>query len=237
MILAIETATAVCGVALVENGRVILERSIEMPQMHAEKLALMIGSSLAERQLRVSGLAAIAVSIGPGSFTGLRIGLSTAKGLAFASSIPLVTVPTLRALALNAAGSLPQDTFILPLIDARRDELYGALYQGQELAELVPPSAFSVKDAEKVVSRRHPLAVLGDGAEKFVHYREISGVPPDDHVILVDPEKRKCSASSVGILGERLLREGSQADLASVEPLYVKEFFTTFNPHSQKDHS
>ena len=239
MILALETATAVCGVALVENGKAILEHSFEAMHMHAEKLALMINDLLSEQNLKPADLAGIAVSIGPGSFTGLRIGLSTAKGLAFACTLPLVTVPTLKALALNALLSSPAQgkIFLLPLLDAKRDEVYGALYlpEGNTLSEIVAPCAFSLKDAGKVFSDHTPVVLLGDGVEKFVHYHGIGENSPDQRFIVLDPEHGKCSAASVGILGERMLTEGMIADLASAEPLYVKEFSTTLNPHKQKD--
>jgi tRNA threonylcarbamoyladenosine biosynthesis protein TsaB len=238
MVLAVETSTAVCGVSLVENGVVLLDRWFEATHMHAERLTVLIGESLSHHHLQASQLDGIAVSIGPGSFTGLRIGLSTAKGVAFACNLPLIAVPTLKALAMTAVvfGPARTDVYILPMIDARRDEVYGACYrvEGNNLVEIVSPCAFSIADSGRLISMDKPVILVGDGVEKFVHYHRVDTESPGDRYILPASEKRKCSASTVGILGERMLQEGIVADLGDTEPLYVKEFTTTFKPQQHK---
>src|SRR5258707_364538 len=149
-ILAIETSTAVCGAAVVQEGRVLAERRFEARQIHAQKIISLIDEVLRSTQSGVNDLEGFAVSIGPGSFTGLRIGASTAKGLAYAAGKPVAAVSTLEALALNAArfAEAVNGTLILPLIDARRDEVYSALYSYQDdfLSELTSPGDVTVSD-------------------------------------------------------------------------------------------
>ncbi len=136
IVLGIETATAVCAVALVDDDVVRAERRYEIPQAHSEKLMECVDDCLKSAGLILSSIDGIAISIGPGSFTGLRIGLSVAKGLAFAAGKPLVGVPTLEALALQPVRKDigEADDVIVPMIDARRDEVYTAIFRrhGQE---------------------------------------------------------------------------------------------------------
>src|SRR5450759_5199634 len=131
MILAIETATDVCGVALVQNQNVIAQRVLAEKYVHSEKLLPMIDEVLRDASLSAKHLDAIAVSIGPGSFTGLRIGLSTAKGLALSLGISVIAIPTLDALAyafFRTKGGASA-AVVCPMIDAKRDEAFFCFYR------------------------------------------------------------------------------------------------------------
>ena len=145
-ILAIETATSVCGCALVENGAIRREYSVEAPQIHSEKIMGLIDKVLASSQMACTDVDAVAVSIGPGSFTGLRIGLSVAKGLSFAGEKPLIAVSTLEALAGHAVlrDLVTADDLVLAAIDARRNEVFAAAYRTRTLEEVIAPRAVTL---------------------------------------------------------------------------------------------
>ncbi|HLP17148.1 MAG TPA: tRNA (adenosine(37)-N6)-threonylcarbamoyltransferase complex dimerization subunit type 1 TsaB [Bacteroidota bacterium] len=130
MILSIETATELCGAALIDDGFVVAHRTVTEKNIHSERLMVLVDEVLREAGVAVKDLAGIAVSIGPGSFTGLRIGLSTAKGLAYAQSLPMIPVPTLDAIAEEAVrtGVAASGDVICALIDAKRDEAYYAFF-------------------------------------------------------------------------------------------------------------
>jgi tRNA threonylcarbamoyladenosine biosynthesis protein TsaB len=233
-ILGIETATAVCGVALVVDGSVRAERWIEAQHIHSEKLMTLIDDVVCSSGIDMRLLDGIAVSIGPGSFTGLRIGLSVAKGLAFGLDKPILAVPTLEALAWSAVlrKSLVQrnETFILPLLTARRDEVYCALYSfgNETLKAILPPSAMSVGEIEHhIPSHSSPFIVTGDGAQKFYHYLTTMNMNAVSlYNFPVHREDTICSPSAVALIGERKLRTGEVANVATIEPMYVKEFHT-----------
>ncbi len=244
MILAIETATNVCATALISDGTIIAEHSLSEPHVHSEKLLSLIDDTLTSHITYRTSLNGIAVSIGPGSFTGLRIGLSVAKGLCYAWNKPLVPVPTLQALAWNVLldNIAQENDFVLPMLDARRSEAYVALYQkkGSELVEVHPVRAISVERCLELIlgsqqegreynslpANSGKVFVLGDASTKFrdhLEHLESSVV----HRIFLPAEQQQCRAASVGLVGEKMLVNGITADLASLEPMYVKEFFTT----------
>lgn len=242
MLLAIETATSVCGVALVGGGTIVAESWIDEDHVHSEKIISLIGETTERGNTSLAGIGAIAVSAGPGSFTGLRIGLSTAKGLAFALSAKLVAVPTLGALARSAVdqGFVSPGDYCLALIDARRKEVYAALYrcEGGGCREIMPACARRVDELEEMVA--HPggtTLVTGNGAQKYGDF--LAGSIPQG-VRFAPAGRNGCRAPSVGILGERMLERGETADLASTEPLYVKDFHTlvkTQHENSEGVHS
>jgi tRNA threonylcarbamoyladenosine biosynthesis protein TsaB len=244
MILAIETATNVCAAALVSEGNIIAELSINEPHVHSEKLLTLIDELLTAHRSpltdEVSGFRfqvsegfvpdAVAISIGPGSFTGLRIGLSVAKGLCYAWNKPLVPVPTLLALAWNVLldNIAQENNFVLPMLDARRTEAYVALYQrkGNELVEVHPVQAISVERISELLPVNQKVCILGDASTKFRAHLE-SLESNVERCIFLPAELQQCRAAAVGLAGEKLLANGNVADLASLEPMYVKEFFTT----------
>jgi len=230
-ILGIETATSVCGVALVEDGDVRAEQWFEAERMHSEKLVGLLDRTLRSCTRTVSDLDAIAVSIGPGSFSGLRIGLSVAKGLACACDVPLVAVPTLTALAYRALKEerAGQNGLVLSLIDARRDEVYAAVYD-ENLVESTSARAVSIEGVATLLPQdERPVVVMGDGVEKLEAYHASCRDAGSMWKRMRIParERRLCDAGSVALVGEQQFRRGDIADTASLEPLYVKEFYTT----------
>ena len=230
-VLAIETATAVCSVAIVENGKTVAERSVEAHYVHSEKLMVLTDEVLTSLNLSPKTIDGIAVSIGPGSFTGLRIGLSTAKGLSYAVKKPLVAVSTLEALAENAVYQqiVQQNDCILAIIDARRNELYASAFtvEDKKLIEYIAVQALTVDELWNRLPRDRRIIVLGDGAEKFQRLLNEKSIAGNERFIFPSREHRQCTASAVGYIGEQKLMRGEHAEIASLEPLYVKEFYTT----------
>ncbi len=230
-ILAIETSTTICAVAIVSNGRVIAEQTLSEPQAHSEQLLTLVDTVLSA--IDSDSLDAVAVSIGPGSFTGLRIGLSVAKGLCFAWDKPIIAVPTLTALAWNCKRySIGEEgDYILPMIDARRNEAYAALFQFQngEIVEVKPAQALTIDTCVNWATQHKRTIVLGDAIHKFLHTFEQQN-QPKPMLIVPQEEFRISCAASVGLLGERLLAKGVTANVSSLEPYYIKEFVTVAQP-------
>jgi tRNA threonylcarbamoyladenosine biosynthesis protein TsaB len=227
-VLAIETATVRCSAAVVSGERTLAERSLSIPRAHSEKLLTLVGEALSASGLTLDRVDAVCVSIGPGSFTGLRIGLSVAKGLAFASSRPLIAVPTLEAIAWNAGRSGGAPAYILPVIDARREDVYCALYHydGSHVSERAGARAVGLPEIAGLIGDAAPVVVAGDGTAKFSRY--LLSCPPGyrGKFLLPDLPDAGVSASAVGVLGGRALDAGRVSDLADLEPLYVKDFYT-----------
>jgi tRNA threonylcarbamoyladenosine biosynthesis protein TsaB len=167
-ILHIETATSLCGVALSKNGECIATKSNQEGLNHAEKLHVFIEDILKEQQLKPSDLSAISVSAGPGSYTGLRIGLSAAKGLTYALNIPLLTLSTLQILAavVKVKYDFNENVILCPMLDARRMEIYTALFN-EKLELLKEPSAEIVDENwVKLFPKESPIYFFGDGMNK-----------------------------------------------------------------------
>ena len=238
-ILGIETATILCSAAIVADGNVLCEHSADSPRVHSEKLVSIIDNCFQTAKCGLGSLDGIAVSIGPGSFTGLRIGLSVAKGLSYATGISLVAVPTLKGLARYGMSMhfAEVPNYILSLLDARRDEVYMALYssKGSIIEELVLSSAMSVKHLTAHLPRNSKILILGDGAEKFRQYlTKADNYDNSSYIILPDVINR-CSAAAIALLGENIISEHGGEDIASMEPVYVKEFYTLVRTQHQKE--
>jgi tRNA threonylcarbamoyladenosine biosynthesis protein TsaB len=232
IILGIETATAVCGVAVLRDGHVESERSVESPQVHSEKLVPLIEQVIRESGIRPADLDAIAVSIGPGSFTGLRIGLSVAKGLCFALGKPVVPVPTLEALACRVANGSPElrGGYILPLLDARRGDCYASLYRmdGSIPVEVEPVRTVRVSALGEFVGERLPVTICGEG-ESLLRSDPGTGATPGFR--FAPPALSSCHPAAVAAVGGRMFAAGRTANLSTLEPLYVREFITTVQQH------
>lgn len=227
-VLGIETATSLCGAAVVSGGTVRSAHAVEGRHIHAEQLMSIIDRSLAQAGVLLRDLDAIAVSIGPGSFTGLRIGLSAAKGLALAAGKPIVPVPTLEAIARQAvrAGAAAPPRQILPVLDARRDEVYCQLFEaaGASVRALDQERDMTVAALVDSLGSRHVL-VTGEAAHRVqaeLLRREGGG---GSHVAFAPPEAARCEAALVALIGEDLAAQGVVADLNDLEPRYIKEFF------------
>jgi tRNA threonylcarbamoyladenosine biosynthesis protein TsaB len=227
-VLGIESATAVCAAAVVSGGSFRSGRSIEGKHLHAEHLMSIIDGSLRDAGLSVRDLRAIAVSIGPGSFTGLRIGLSVAKGLACAAGKPVIPVPTLTSLARHAAraGIAGNHSRILPVLDARRDEVYCQLFErvGASVLPVWEERDMTLAGLVDLLGRE-PALVTGEAAVRVRAALEGRDVRSRPACLFAPPEIARCDAGTVAMIGAELAAEGLQVDLDDLEPRYIKEFF------------
>ncbi len=222
VLLALETATDRCGVALVRGDRLLVAQTIELPRSHAEWLAIMIADALRYARLEPKALNAIAVSMGPGSYTGLRIGVSAAKGLCFATGAALLGVPTLEAIALGALPFVDAGDTIAVALNSRREEVYLALFEarGSEVTPRLAPAALSLDEAVSVLSNTAfpRLWVAGEGAPVLASH---PGMAPG--AIRYIPEVGP-SPAGVARAGLARYRRGAIESLADFEPFYLKDF-------------
>lgn len=205
--LGLDTATDLCAVALLDGDVVRFEAAIDQPRSHGRRLALLIAEALAHADRQPADLGLIAVSEGPGSYTGLRIGMSTAKGLALATGAPLVPVPTLSALAEGTSGLT---AVVLP---SRRGEVYAAVLDAG--VEIHSPAALAVAAVEAWLPA-DLAAIGGPGADRLADLR-----PDVPRVTL------RASGASVARLGRARFEAGGAADLATAEPVYLKPVATS----------
>jgi tRNA threonylcarbamoyladenosine biosynthesis protein TsaB len=218
-ILAIETATMLGGLALMDSEEgLIAERRLNIRSTHSERLMPELEAMLDISGIRVSDLGAVAVSIGPGGFTGLRVGLSAAKGLCFSAGLKLAPVPTLEAIAL----CLPCSTVpVCPMMDARRGEVYTGLYSTASgiPKELIAPQAVKAKDFADSLKGHEEIVLLGQGA--LVYREDIEAAfkgkahYPPLHLMVPSP-------ASVASLGLRILEAGDLPDPISLAPRYLR---------------
>lgn len=215
-ILNIETATKNCSVSLAKNGDTIALREIaEEGYSHAEKLHVFIEEIIAESKISFEDLNAIAVSQGPGSYTGLRIGVSSAKGLCYALNIPMIAIDTLQSLAAQISIS---KGIIIPMIDARRMEVFSAIYD-KSLNTLKPVSAEIITE-ESYQTNEEEIHFLGDGASKCKEFLHKSNFIFYDEIIYP-------SAKQMSLLSFEKYKNSDTVDVAYFEPLYVKDFMIT----------
>lgn len=215
LIVHIETATKKCSVALAQNGQLLAQKQIAEEQFnHAEKLHQFITEVLQTQQKTFTDLQAVSVSMGPGSYTGLRIGVSAAKGLCYALEIPLIAVNTLEILARSISIS---DGLIIPMIDARRMEVYTAVYSS-EYKELSPTHALVVEaDSLDELSTKQTIHLLGDGAQKTKNIL-------NPHNVIYHDEKIYPSAEDMITLSYEKYLQQAFEDVAYFEPYYLKDF-------------
>lgn len=224
-ILGIETATLVCGAAMVDEQKVLADFWVEEKNIHAERLMAQVGAALEKAHLAVEEIDGIALSIGPGSFTGLRIGASVAKGLAFATGKPLAAVPTLSSLAerIVRSGGNNEGTLLLPVLDARRDEVYCQLFEirGGKAVPLTDPQDMTLERAAALVGDR-AVVVTGEAAGKML---SLPGPGGRRRLLAADPQIARCSGGIVALMGEEMLERGENVDAGELEPRYIKEFY------------
>jgi len=222
LLLSLETSTQCCSVALHDAGVLVADKVIETPRSAASQLAVMIDEVFQSSNRKPQELNGVIVAAGPGSYTGLRIGVATAKGLCFALNIPIVSINTLRLMAYQFLSSKLFENFhsnevlLCPMIDARRMEVYCAMLD-QNLSYVEPVQA-KVIDEESFRSLivANPVVFFGEGADKCkevikhsnAHF--VSGVIP--------------LASSLGEIGFKKWRVGDYEDRVSFEPFYLKDF-------------
>ena len=214
-ILNIETSTKACSVALHKNGELIVSREdVTANFSHSEKLLKFISELFSDEKLSLSDLDAIAVSMGPGSYTGLRIGVSTAKGLCYGLDIPLISISTLKAMSFGMALEIKADLYC-PMIDARRMEVYSAFFDKNNTevrkiqADIIDENSYKKELDKKVV-------FFGDGSEKIkekIKHKNamfISNIHP--------------SAKNMGLISYQKFTKSLFEDLAYFEPFYLKDF-------------
>lgn len=218
LILNLETATEVCSVALAGNGKLISLKESASGYTHSENITFFIDEVLKEAGFTLNNLDAIAVSKGPGSYTGLRIGVSTAKGLCFALNKPLLGINTLLSLANNfLTNHKPQTTNLLcPMLDARRMEVYCAVYD-MELNEIESTAAVIIdKNSFENILQDNTIYFFGNGAMKCK--------PMLQYPNAIFVEDVRTSAASMTSLSEKLFEEKKFEDAAYFEPFYLKDF-------------
>ncbi|WP_458627805.1 tRNA (adenosine(37)-N6)-threonylcarbamoyltransferase complex dimerization subunit type 1 TsaB [Winogradskyella sp. PC D3.3] len=214
LVLNIETATTNCSVSLSKDGEtLVLKEDNSLGYSHAETLHLFIDEVFKVSKIEPSEIDAIAVSKGPGSYTGLRIGVSSAKGLCFALNKPLIAVSTLESLAHQV---IIDDGFIVPMLDARRMEVYSAIYnsnfeiQREIQAEILNEESFSVLLKERKVY------FIGNGVEKT------KGLIQHPNAVFIDGKLP--SANDMAFLAESKYKKSDTEDVAYFEPYYLKDF-------------
>ncbi|NME68116.1 tRNA (adenosine(37)-N6)-threonylcarbamoyltransferase complex dimerization subunit type 1 TsaB [Flammeovirga aprica JL-4] len=218
LILSIDTSTTVCSVALhTLEGELVSYYEQHIDKSHSEYLAVMIQNVIDNAGIEMSELRAVAVSEGPGSYTGLRIGASTAKGLCYTLDIPLMGVSTLESMALQVSYSIDEGDLICPMLDARRMEVYTALYTSSMEEKLSPQPM--VMDENSLSEYTDRLVYFGNGAEKCTPLFEGRSTKLIKNIVP--------SAQYIGELAIELYKKEEFKDVAYWEPEYLKEFQAT----------
>lgn len=215
MLLAIDTSSFVLGCALAEKDKLVAEWTIARKLTHSARLIPHMDKLMEDAGVAKKEIEAVAVGKGPGSFTGLRIGLATAKMIAHIWQVPLIGVDTLEALAWNMAGA---NAFILPLIDAQRGNVYAALYSAYE--NIWPETSIEVAPIEEVISAavRHggPIIAVGEGADLYKEKLINAGIQ------LATPANRYSRAASVAGVAQMRWEEGKIDDPLTLLPNYIR---------------
>ena len=214
-LLALETATLAGGAALLEDGRLVGESRLDIALTHSERLMAVVDRLLRDCAWETASLGALAVSVGPGSFTGLRVGAATAKGLALALEIPVAPVPTLDALA----ATLPfAEAPVCPLLDARKGEVYCSLYRWTGSAMERQWDYLALPPEEAAARLSAPVIVLGDGVAACRPYLARLGTGVRE----ADPVHSLPSPAVVGALGHAILAAGGGIPAERLAPLYLR---------------
>jgi tRNA threonylcarbamoyladenosine biosynthesis protein TsaB len=217
-LLTIETSGLTCGAALSENGELLAEMSASIKNLHSRVLTVFVQQLLDTAGLKAGQLSAICLSAGPGSFTGLRIGYSVAKGLAHALCKPLIEVPTLDVWVYQA-GEQPQ--MVAAVMDAHRGEIFGAFYRWHA-GELSRESESRLYRPEAFLSLlNEPVLLVGPEARQLA---ERYAIPHSGENRVLAPQPPAPQAWALASLGHRAYIQGAFADLADCEPLYLRSF-------------
>jgi tRNA threonylcarbamoyladenosine biosynthesis protein TsaB len=225
MILCLETSTTVCSVALCDSGGVVALKESSEDKSHASRLTLFIEELLSGAGLRAGDLEAVAVSKGPGSYTGLRIGVSTAKGIAYAASVPLIGVETTLSMFhginedLKKKYGLDENTLFVPMLDARRMEVYYSVLAAD--GSMIKEISAEIIDENSFADFPGDIRILifGDGASKC------SQVLKRDNIVFAG--EFLISAAYMYKPAFKSLRERNFEDIAYFEPFYLKDFITS----------
>lgn len=215
-IICIETATTNCSVALAVDGKVVaIQEDSDRSYSHAEKLHTFIEKVCAQSSVALSDIDAIAVSMGPGSYTGLRIGVSAAKGLCYSMEIPLISISTLESLQYQV---LSNTKFVIPMLDARRMEVYSAIYSQNKLVREIKAEVLNSASFEEYL-QSGSVTFIGSGVEKF------KSICTHANAIMI--EGKLPSAYQMAALAEAKHKISDTEDVAYFEPYYLKNFITS----------
>ena len=218
-ILAIDSSAQVASAAVLSDEAVLAEYSVDYRKTHSQTLLPMIDEVLRMTETMKEDIGAIAVAAGPGSFTGLRIGAATVKGLAMVWNVPIVPVSTIAGLACNLAGN---DDLVCPLMDARRGQVYTGVYgfNGSTIVEYVPDACLTIEPLiAKINELGRKVTFVGDALEVFRSKIEASVTVPYSFAPIHMAKQR---AASVGWLGRKLLAEGRTVSTEEFVPTYLR---------------
>ena len=217
-ILALETSAKAVSAAVSEDGKILCSGYQDTGLTHSRTLMPIVEHILKNTGLTVADMDAIAVAAGPGSFTGIRIGVAAAKGLAFAADKPAVGVSTLAAMARNVAFC---DGLVICAMDARRQQVYNALFEAKDgsLTRLTPDRAIALAElTEELKGNSRPITVVGDGALMCHGFLTEAGIP----CRLAPPHLRMQNAMSVALEAEGMAAEGRLVSAQALEPVYLR---------------
>lgn len=219
-ILSVDTSSNVASVAICDDEKLICEITVNNKKTHSQTLMPMIDSALKQSDLEISDIELIASANGPGSFTGLRIGVSAVKGLAHAKNIPVVGVSILKAMAYN----LPFCEYVIsPIMDARRNQVYNAVYEWQngELLEIQAPRALSIDELiDELMKLDKKVVFLGDGVD--VHKAYIKEKMADKAVFAPVSAKEQ-RASGLAVVAKKIFDEGKAISCYELAPIYLRK--------------
>ncbi|MBN1182907.1 MAG: tRNA (adenosine(37)-N6)-threonylcarbamoyltransferase complex dimerization subunit type 1 TsaB [Bacteroidales bacterium] len=225
LILCIETATEICSIGLIQDGKTIELRESSEEKTHASHVSVFIEDILKKHAISPVKLDAVAVSMGPGSYTGLRIGVSVCKGICYGASVPLIGINTLQSLSWDVLKLIPKelqnekDLLLCPMLDARRMEVYSAFYDSsykeiiKTSADIITPDSYSeILDNNKVI-------FFGNGSKKC------KDVITHPNALFLD--EIHASSQKMAIFAEKAFQMKKFEDVAYFEPFYLKDFQTT----------
>lgn len=219
IILSIETATPICSCALLQNGEVIINRESREGQSHSTLLGVFVFDIMNHIRNSNLKLDAIAISSGPGSYTGLRIGVSEAKGLSYGLGVPMISIPTPNIMASIIKDEVDEETLLCPMIDARRMEVYATFFD--KSFNVIRKTSADIVDYNSYMDllELNKVVFFGNGSEKC---KDVLTHPNATFIEGIHP-----LASAMGILAEKAFSEREFVDSAYFEPLYLKEFVAT----------
>ncbi|TDB63346.1 tRNA (adenosine(37)-N6)-threonylcarbamoyltransferase complex dimerization subunit type 1 TsaB [Arundinibacter roseus] len=222
LILSLDTSIRGCSVALHANGLLLAAYELHTERSSSSMLTTLIKNVVEQAGYTLQALDAIAVAKGPGSYTGLRVGVSTAKGLCYALDKPLIGIPTLMGMAAQLAPLYPANYLFCPMIDARRMEVYAAVYD-TDLQTVMPTQAVILDELSiiDVLNTQQPIIFFGDGAHKAK-----AGLSVHPQAFFPSVEIQP-SARTIGPLATEAFQQQQFEDVASFEPYYLKDFMGT----------
>lgn len=228
-ILAIDTSTMLGGIAIMDDLTLIAETRLNVKSTHSERLMTEIEHCLKQSSLKISDIDVFAVAIGPGSFTGLRIGLSAVKGLSYATGKPIVSVPTLDALALN----FPYSRYpVCTMLDARKKEVYAALFEwdNDNFKKLINETSINPEEFMRNVLLRGEYDKIIFAGEGAVIYKDKIIEVMSEKAVFASPEKTVPSPANVASLGIKKALRGEFSEPVSLVPVYIRRSEAEVNP-------